>query len=389
MTRKVCVVTGTRADYGLLRRLMEGVRDDPELELQLVVCGMHLSTEFGLTYREIEADGFRIDRRVESLLSSDTSVGLAKSMGLGMIGFADAFAELRPDIMVVLGDRFEIHAAVSAALVARIPVAHLHGGELTQGAFDDALRHSITKMSHLHFVSTEEYRRRVIQLGEQPNHVFLVGGLGVDSINRLKLLNRKQLESEMNYKFQYRNLLVTFHPETLESNSPTEQFKELLIALDKLEGTGIIFTMPNADTGGRELIQMIEEYVSRNSNAKAYTSLGHLKYLSCLSQVDAMVGNSSSGLLEMPSFRKATINIGNRQQGRIQASSIINCRAERHSIGEALQKLYSPDFQVSLAQANNPYGDGGASEKVLKVLRTHCLDGLLLKVFFNQHHVIE
>ncbi len=384
MKRKVCVITGARADYGLLRWVMQGIKEAPELELQVVACGMHLSPEFGLTYRAIEADGFRIDRRVESLTSSDTAVGLAKSMGLGLIGFADALAELRPDIVLVLGDRFEIHAAVSAALVARIPVAHLHGGELTFGAIDDALRHSITKMSHLHFVATEEYRQRVIQLGEQPDRVFVVGGLGVDSIMRLDLLDRTELESALEFKLCPRNLLITFHPETLESSSPADQLAELLAALDALDDTGLIFTMPNADTGGRELIRMIDDYVSRNGNARAYTSLGQLRYLSCIAHVDGVVGNSSSGLLEAPSFRKASVNIGERQRGRIQAASVINCCADRQSIGEALDRLYSPEFQASLAHVHNPYGDGGASEKVVQVLQTHSLDDVVKKMFFDK-----
>lgn len=384
MKRKVCVITGTRADYGLLRWVMQGIKEAPELELQIVACGMHLSPEFGLTYRAIEADGFRIDRRVESLTSSDTAVGIAKSMGLGLIGFADALTELSPDIVLVLGDRFEIHAAVSAALVARIPVAHLHGGELTFGAIDDALRHSITKMSHLHFVATEEYRQRVIQLGEQPDRVFVVGGLGVDSIMHLDLLERTELEAVLGFKFYPRNLLVTFHPETQESISPADQLSELLAALDGLDDTGLIFTMPNADTGGRQLIRMIDDYVSRNCNARAYTSLGQLRYLSCITHVDAVVGNSSSGLLEAPSFRKASVNIGERQRGRIQASSVINCRADRQSIGEALDHLYSPEFQASLECVHNPYGNGGASEKVVQVLQTHYLDDIVKKIFFDR-----
>jgi GDP/UDP-N,N'-diacetylbacillosamine 2-epimerase (hydrolysing) len=384
MNRKICVITGSRADYGLLRWVMQGIKEAPELELQVVACGMHLSPEFGLTYRAIEADGFHIDRKVESLISSDTPVGLAKSMGLGLIGFADALGDLRPDIVVVLGDRFEIHAAVTAALVARIPVAHLHGGELTQGAIDDAMRHSITKMSHLHFVATELYRQRVIQLGEQPETVFVVGGLGIDSIMRQKLLSRAELEAALDFRFRPRNLLVTFHPETLESSSAAGRLAELLGALDALQETGLIFTMPNADAGGRELIRMIEDYVSRNGNAKAFTSLGQLNYLSCLAQVDAVVGNSSSGLLEVPSFRKATVNIGDRQSGRIQAASVINCRAEYQSIADALQQIYSPEFQASLGLVSNPYGNGGASEIVVQVLRTHCLEGVVKKLFFDQ-----
>ena len=250
-TRKICVITGTRADYGLLRWVMQGIKDDADLTLQIIATGMHLSPEFGLTYREIEQDGFSIDRKVEMLTSSDTAAGIAKSMGLGLIGFADALNDLKPDLIVVLGDRFEIFAAVSAALVARIPAAHLHGGETTEGAFDESLRHSITKMSHLHFVAAEDYRQRVIQLGEQPERVFLVGGLGVDNIKRMTLLDRQELEASLGLELAQKNLLVTFHPVTLETATATDQMAELLLALAELKDTQLIFTMPNADTDGR------------------------------------------------------------------------------------------------------------------------------------------
>ncbi len=253
MSRKICVVTGSRAEYGLLRWVMEGIRRLPDLGLQVIATGMHLSPEFGLTYREIETDGFPIDRKVEMLLSSDTPTGLAKSMGLGLIGFGDALQQLQPDVMLVLGDRFEIFSAVAAALVARIPVAHLHGGEATEGAFDEAIRHSITKMSHLHFVAAEEYRKRVIQLGEHPERVFLVGGLGVDSIKKLTLLDRAALEASLGFELGRRNLLVTFHPVTLDNQTSAQQMAELLAALDTWEDTHLIFTMPNADTDGRVL----------------------------------------------------------------------------------------------------------------------------------------
>jgi len=286
MTRKICVITGTRADYGLLRWVMQGIKDEPGLTLQTVATGMHLSPEFGLTYREIEKDGFQIDRKVEMLISSDTPVGIAKSMGLALIGFADALNELHPDLIVVLGDRFEIFAAVSSALVARIPVAHLHGGETTEGAFDEALRHSITKMSQLHFVAAEAYRQRVIQLGEQPERVFLVGGLGVDNIKRLKLLDRAELEVSLDFKLGQKSLLITFHPVTLEASTAAEQMTELLAALSALNDTQLVFTLPNADTDGRSLIKLVEQFVELHPNARAYTSLGQLLYLSCIAHVD-------------------------------------------------------------------------------------------------------
>ena len=383
MTRKICVITGTRAEYGLLRWVMQGIKDDPELTLQVIATGMHLSPEFGQTYREIEQDGFQIDRKVEMLTSSDTPVGIAKSMGLGLIGFAEALNELNPDLIVVLGDRFEIFAAVAAALVARMPVAHLHGGEITEGAFDEALRHSITKMSHLHFVAAEEYRQRVIQLGEQPERVFLVGGLGIDNIKRLKLLDRAELEASIDFQLGAKNLLITFHPVTLETSTAEDQMAELLAALAELKDTQLIFTMPNADTDGRALIKMVQQFVAEHPNARAYTSLGQLRYLSCAAQVDGVVGNSSSGLAEVPSFKKGTINIGDRQRGRLQAASVINCAPTRQSIDAALKKLYTAAFQASLSQAQNPYGEGGASENVVKTIKHCALDGIAKKSFYD------
>ena len=383
MSRKICVITGTRAEYGLLRWVMQGIKEDAGLTLQIVATGMHLSPEFGLTYREIEKDGFQIDRKVEMLTSSDTSVGIAKSMGLGLIGFADALNELKPNLIVVLGDRFEIFAAVSAALVARIPVAHLHGGETTEGAFDEALRHSITKMSHLHFVAAEPYRQRVIQLGEQPDRVFLVGGLGIDNIKRLKLLDRAELEAALDLKLSSRNLLITFHPVTLETSTAADQMAELLAALAELKNTLLIFTLPNADTDGRILIQMVDQFVAMHPNSRAYTSLGQLRYLSCIAHVDGVVGNSSSGLGEAPALKKGTVNIGDRQLGRLQANSVINCEPTQQSVEAALVKLYSADFQASLSGVINPYGEGGASEKVVKVIKRFEIDGIVKKSFYD------
>lgn len=383
MKRKICVITGTRAEYGLLRWVMQGIQDDSGLTLQIIATGTHLSPEFGLTFREIEQDGFQIDRKVEMLTSSDTPVGIAKSMGLGLIGFADALNELHPDLIVVLGDRFEIFSAVSAALVARIPVAHVHGGETTEGSIDEGLRHSITKMSHLHFVAAEEYRQRVIQLGEQPDRVFMVGGLGVDNIKRMKLLDREALEQSLGIQLGEKSLLVTFHPVTLETGTAADQMAALLAVLDGLHDTQLVFTMPNADTDGRLLITMIEQFVAQHANSRAYTSLGQLRYLSCLAHVDGVVGNSSSGLLEAPSFQKGTINIGDRQRGRLQAASVINCEPTRESITTALKHLYSAGFHTGLRNVRNPYGEGGASEKILATLKSAALDGVLKKSFYN------
>jgi GDP/UDP-N,N'-diacetylbacillosamine 2-epimerase (hydrolysing) len=383
MNRKICVITGTRAEYGLLRWVMEGIRQTPGLKLQVIVTGMHLSPEFDLTYREIKRDGFSINHKVEMLLSSDTPVGIAKSMGLGMIGFADALSELKPDLVIVVGDRFEIFAAVATALVACIPVAHLHGGESTEGAFDEAIRHSITKMSHLHFVAAEEYRSRVIQLGEHPERVFLVGGLGIDNIKKLTLLDRSALEVSIGFELGPKNLLVTFHPVTLENATPTHQMVELLAALETLEDTHLIFTMPNADTGSRVLFDMVEQFVADHANARAYTSLGQLRYLSCIQHVDGVVGNSSSGLTEVPSFCKGTINIGDRQRGRLKAESVMDCNPERKSIVAALQRLYLPDFQAMLKTVDNPYGNGGASEQIVQVLQDYPLESILKKAFYD------
>jgi GDP/UDP-N,N'-diacetylbacillosamine 2-epimerase (hydrolysing) len=383
VTRKICVVTGSRAEYGLLRWVLEEIRSAPELQLQLVATGSHLSPEFGLTYREIEHDGFQIDQRVESLLSSDSAVGIAKSMGLGLMGIADALQALQPEILLLLGDRFEIFAAAAAALVAAIPIAHVHGGELTEGAFDDAFRHSITKMAQLHFVATEDYRRRVIQLGEQPERVFVVGGLGLDAMARLALLDRAGLEQALDFTLGASNLLVTFHPATLEAAASEQQLAELLAALDRRPDTHLIFTLPNADTNGRALCDMIKRYVAHRPNARAYVSLGQLRYLSCLRHVDAIVGNSSSGLLEAPSFRIGTVNIGDRQRGRLRADSVVDCAPERVAIEAALGRVLSAGFRGTLECVRNPYGESGASARIVSILRRLPLDGIVKKRFHD------
>ena len=381
--RTICVVTGTRADYGLLQWVMDGIRRDPMLRLQVVATGTHLSAEFGMTYREIEADGFSIDRKLDILRADDTPVGVTKAIGRGVIAFADAYAELKPDVVVLLGDRSEILAAATAALIAGLPLAHLHGGEITEGAFDDSIRHAVTKMSHLHFVAAEPYRHRVIQLGEAPERVFLTGGLGVDTIRKTRLLDRAALEAALDFKLGKKNLLVTFHPVTLEKGTAPTQMAELLKALDGLTETNLILTLPNADTGSRELIRMIEDFAASRPHARAYTSLGQLRYLSCLAQVDGVVGNSSSGLAEAPSFRKGTINIGERQRGRLKAASVIDCAPDCASIQAALEKLYSPEFQAGLVDVRNPYGEGGASEKVVDTLKHYDLSGLTKKSFYD------
>ena len=381
--RKVCVVTGTRADYGLLRWVMEGIRESELLELQLVVTGAHLSPEFGLTYREIEADGFTIDRKVEMLLSSDTAVGVSKSVGLAITGLAEAFDELRPDIVLLLGDRYEMWAAGAAATLARIPIAHIHGGESTEGAIDEAIRHGLTKMAHLHFVASPEFRQRVIQLGESPNRVFTVGAVGLDSIAREPPMSLEELQSSLGVELGKRNLLITFHPATLESGSANVQMKSLLAALDAFPDLHSFFTLPNADMEGRSISSLINEYVNRTPRAASFTSLGRIRYHSLMHHVDAVVGNSSSGLIEAPAMLKPTVNIGSRQSGRLRAASVIDCEPETDSIIEAIQEIYSDTFQASLTSVINPYGVLGGSAKVVEILESTPLEGILMKRFHD------
>jgi GDP/UDP-N,N'-diacetylbacillosamine 2-epimerase (hydrolysing) len=383
MSRKICVITGSRAEYGLLRWVMQGIKDHPDLTLQLIATGMHLSKDFGMTVQEIENDGFKVDFKVETLDKNDSAVGIAGAMSRGLSGVAKALDKLKPDLVLVLGDRYEIFVSVAAALVAKIPVAHIHGGELTIGAFDDALRHAITKMSHLHFVATEEYKNRVIQLGENPSSVYMVGGLGIDSINQLKLLDRKELEKELHLVFEKKSLLITFHPATLDESTATSQMQELLNALSGLKDTTLIFTMPNADTGAQTIIKIINNFVSENPNAYAFTSLGQLRYLSCVAHVDGVVGNSSSGLIEVPSFMKGTINIGDRQKGRLQAKSVINCDPKTQSIIDAISRLYSKEFKNNLISTSNPYGKGGASAKVVEIISKVSQAQIVKKTFHD------
>ncbi len=380
--KKICVITGTRAEYGLLSSLMKAIRSEDDLQLQVIVTGMHLSPEFGLTYREIENDGIFIDRKIEMLLSSDSPVGISKSIGLAMMGFADAFSQLEPELVVVLGDRFETFAAATAAMVARIPIAHLHGGETTAGVIDEALRHSITKMAHLHFTATTEYKRRVVQLGESPERVFNVGAIGVTNIGNIDLVDRGTLQKELDFDFGVKNLLVTFHPVTLETRTAALQFAELLAVCAELQDTCLLFTKPNADTEGRGLIKMLDNFVAQRSDyCKAFTSLGQTLYLSSLQFVDGVVGNSSSGLIEAPSFHIGTVNIGDRQKGRVKAGSVIDCKPDRESIGEAIKTLYSSSFQDRLAKVNNPYQGKKTVDKIINVLKEYPLEGILKKEF--------
>ena len=380
---KIFVVTGTRAEYGLLYWLMKEIDSDSELELQIIVTGMHLSPEFGLTYKVIEQE-FNINKKIEMLLSSDTPVGISKSIGLAQISFSEAYDELKPDLVILLGDRYEIFAAATAAMVARIPIAHLHGGETTEGAFDEAIRHSITKMSHLHFTATDEYRRRVIQLGEAPERVFNVGGLGIENIKRLNLMSKEEFENSINFKLNNKNLLVTFHPVTLEESTTEQQFTQLLNALDTLINTHIIFTKANSDTDGRIINKLIDDYVNSNpSKSVAFASLGQLRFLSALQYVDGVVGNSSSGLAEAPSFKIGTINIGDRQKGRIKASSVIDAEPDYQSILKAIEHLYSDSFKETLITTKNPYGEGSASSEIIQIIKNTSLKHILKKSFFD------
>lgn len=381
---KICVVSGTRAEYGLLYWTMKAIQDNSNLELSVCVTGMHLSPEFGLTYKQIESDGFQIDGKIEMLVSSDTSVGISKSIGLGLIGFADFFERTKPDWILVLGDRFEIFAAVTAAMIARIPVAHCHGGEATEGLIDEAIRHSITKMSHLHFTSTTEYRNRVIQLGEQPDSVFHVGALGIENINRLNLLNKEEFESSIDFKLSNLNFLVTFHPVTLDNASAEQQFVELVQALSVFKEAKIIITKPNADHDGRVIIKLIDEFVSKNpTNAISFITLGQIRYLSAIKHCQVVIGNSSSGLIEVPSFKKPTINIGDRQQGRIEAKSVISCKPEKKSIIEAINLALSEEFQNQLPNIKNPYGEGNSSVKILDTILSKSINNILKKKFYK------
>jgi GDP/UDP-N,N'-diacetylbacillosamine 2-epimerase (hydrolysing) len=383
MKRKICVVTGSRADYGLLKWLMQEIKNDADLELQILVTGMHLSETFGLTYKEIESDGFEINEKVVVLTDNDSGLSIAKSIGLGVTGCAEAFERIKPDLIVLLGDRFEIFAAATAALVLTIPVAHLHGGEVTTGAFDESFRHSITKMSHIHFVAAEEYRNRVIQLGENPDLVFNVGGLGVDAISKIKLLSKEEFEKKRGVVFSKKNLLITFHPVTLEAGSAEKQIDELLSALAELNETTLIFTLPNADTGGLSIIAKIEQFVDEYNNAYLFTSLGQIDYLSCVNLVDGVIGNSSSGLTEVPSFKKGTINIGDRQEGRLLASSVICVEPFKNDINAALQTLYLHSFQEKLETTMNPYGESGSSKKVYTIIKQINLENIQKKDFFK------
>ena len=379
--RTICVVTGSRAEYGLLVPVMEAIQHEPSFKMQLAVTGMHLAPQFGSTWREMEKDGFTIDAKVDIAVESDTAAAVTRSLGRGVMGFADMLEQLRPDLLLVLGDRYEILSAAQAALIARIPIAHIAGGDTTEGAFDEAIRHSITKMAHIHFATNEVAAKRIRQLGEDPDHIHAVGSPGIDAIKRTKLLDRQALEKELDFTFRQRNLLITFHPATLEEQPAYEQFQELLLALDRLgDDVGIIFTLSNADPQGSTINDRITDYVARHGQTRMYSSLGQVRYLSVIAQVDAVVGNSSSGLYEVPTFRKPTVNIGDRQKGRLQASSVINCRPKSDDIERSIRKAFTMDC----SDTSNPYGSGDSAQRIVAILkRTPDYTKLLKKKFFD------
>ncbi len=383
--QKICVITTSRAEYGLLCWLMKGIRNDPLFQLQLVVTGTHLSAEFGSTIDRIRDDGFRIDRSFDLDLRGDKVLDITHSLSLALEGFASSFETLRPDLVVVLGDRFEILGAAAAALIANIPIAHIHGGELSLGSIDDSIRHAVTKMSHLHFTAAREYRNRVIRMGEEPGRVFMVGGMGMDNIRKMTFLEREEFENAIGFKLGKRNLLVTYHPDTIEPDKTGALVDELLRALEKSEDTCFIFTMPNADTGHRIIVEKIQDFVFRNEErAILIKSMGQLNYLSAMKHVDAVVGNSSSGIIEAPGFQIGTLNIGHRQDGRIRTASIVDCECTEEAILKGLIRIYSREFQEMLKTVKNPYGRGGAADKVLAVLRKTDFKQLIPKKFYDK-----
>ena len=382
--KRIGIMTGTRAEYGLLKPLMQEINKDNDMELYLIVSGMHLSPEFGMTYKEIEGDGFQINAKVEMLLSSDSPAGISKSIGLGVIGFADEFQRADLDMLILLGDRYEALSAAISAMVMRIPIAHLHGGELTEGAIDEGIRHSITKMSYLHFTSTEQYRNRVIQLGENPERVFYVGALGVENIKKINLMTKEELERSIHFEIDENTVVVTYHPVTLENNTVEEQFLNLLKVLDRNPKIRMIFTKANADTNGRIVNELIDKYAAQNSErACAFVSLGQKRYLSALKYCRIVIGNSSSGIIEAPSFGKPIINIGDRQKGRICADSVINCGYTQQEIQQAMETALTKEFENKASNCRNPYEKENTAANIISVIKDYLLnDKIKLKKGF-------
>ncbi len=383
MVKRICVITGTRAEYGLLKPLIMKMIDDKEIDLKLVVTGMHMSTEFGLTYKLIEEDGIVIDEKIEILLSSDSHVATSKAMGLAIISFSEYINRTKPDMVIVLGDRYEILAASISAMVANVPIAHIHGGEITEGAQDDVFRHCITKLSYLHFTSTESYRKRVMQLGEEPNRVFNVGAIGIENIKELKLLSKEEIEKSINFTLNKKFALVTFHPVTLEQGLAEIQITELLGALEEFDDMKFIITKANSDNEGRKINRKIDEFISKNPEKYiGFVSMGQLKYLSAMKYCSMVIGNSSSGIIEAPSFNIPTINIGDRQKGRLQAKTVINCDPIKSDIIKAIKRGLSKEFKDKISKIENPYGDGDTSNKILYEIKKALSKEIELKKTF-------
>jgi len=381
--RKIAVVSGTRADSGLLFPLLRYLNQDPSIDLQLIVTGMHLSHEYGYTYKEFEARNFKITKKIEMLLSSDTSSSVVKSLGLGTIGFSDAFSELQPDLLVLLGDRYEILAAAQSAMIFKIPIAHIHGGETSEGAIDEAIRHSITKMSHLHFTSAEAHTKRVLQLGESENRVFTVGAPGLDSLIETDEMSLIEFEESISFKLSLElNFLITYHPVTLDNQDPTIALTQLFSALDQYPSAHIIFTQSNSDPAGKLIFHKIKEYASLYpTRIKIVNTLGIQRYANALRHVDIVLGNSSSGLIEAPLFLTPSINIGDRQKGRLKGDSVISCKENKEDIVLAIEKAQNTEFIKSIQRKQNPYGQGGASEKIYETVKNCNLDDLIKKQF--------
>ncbi len=380
---KICVVTGTRAEYGLLKNVINELNSIKEFEVKLLVTGTHLSKLHGNTIEEIIKDNFDITRKINLSIKSDTSRDISIAVAKGVEGFAKTYQEINPDLIIVLGDRYEILSAVIPACFANIPIAHIHGGERTEGLIDESIRHSITKFSHIHFVANKEYKKRVIQLGEQPDRVHDVGGLGIDAISKIKLLSKFELENDLNFKFNEKNILITYHPVTLDKKNSILGMKELINFISDLKNTNFIFTMPNADPENKFIFELINDFVEKNDNAFSFNSLGQLRYLSLIKYIDAVLGNSSSGLLEVPFMKKPTINIGERQKGRLKAKSVVDCEANYNSLEIAFKKIFSKEFQLDLKNVVSPYGNPGASKKIATILRNYDFKNILKKQFYD------
>lgn len=377
MKKKICVITGTRAEYGILRPLIMRIKNDEYFELTIAATGMHLSEAFGYTYKDIEADGLKVDVKIDILQNDDSNIGMAMAIGLGVPKFADYFEKSRPDLVIVLGDRFEIFAASIAAAIMHIPIAHLHGGETTEGAIDEYFRHAITKMSYLHFASTDLYKKRIIQMGESPERVFNVGALSVENIFNLPFLDKEELGQTIGFDLNNPFALITFHPVTLENDTAVQQLNELLAAVDEKEDMNYIFTKANADANGRAINERLEEYCAGKSNVKLFTSMGVLNYLTAMKHCEMVIGNSSSGIGEAPVFKVPSINIGDRQKGRLLAESVISCEPNKQSILDAIEKAFAKDFRDHINGQINPFGDGKTSEKIV----------LIIKEFFNNGRI--